>query len=155
MALKQASRRLSRALARRLLAAATLLVAFLAVLGGPLHMLVVRHAVCPEHGELLHVAADAPPPLSCGLPSHGSAAERSRAGRGSEGPGYTGAPGGAEVEHTTCDVALLGRESFVPSAPSAGEVSAAPSVVAALGDQTLVHVSFPRFLLAPKQSPPA
>lgn len=132
------------------------------LLGAPLHLLFVRHAVCAEHGELLHVRGDlaeaaahcgphrAPAgPLSPADAIRTAAADTARAPRTLA----SSLPGG-EGGHEVCELTFPRFEAFVLSRAPAGHVPAPRNAQAPPGDQTLEPRSFPLFRLAPKQSPP-
>ena len=122
-----------------LLGIVTLLFAQLAPL---LHFALVRHAVCAEHGELIHVD---------GVARFAYARAPSEVGRV-----LRAAPApSAEHEHeATLAVASAQVAGFVARAPAAIAPPASleivsPSVV------TLPRASFALYRLAPKTSPPA
>ena len=123
-----------------LLARCSVLLVLLAGLAGPLHHALVRHAVCAEHGESLHVG-DAP---------SASAHEHER----SAGPSVVaGSP--AAADHAVCEIVLVQRESMPAPAIPALALAVAVRPIAAPPVRVERVESIARFLLAPKQSPPA
>jgi hypothetical protein len=109
-------------------------------LTGLLHVLVVRHATCPDHGELIHgrapVVAQAPQALDAVV---------------TEAP----ADAAEEADEHCLFVATRRREmAGLAAAPLAAAVAVAPSVAPPL--PLLPDVRAPRALLrlAPKTSPP-
>jgi hypothetical protein len=113
-------------------------------LGDSIHRAQVMHAVCADHGDIVHVAV----PIA-------EAAPASEAPR-SSGPEYRGVESSAAAHHDACSFAAFARDGGLPSlhAPRAIAVTAAPTVPAARPETPRV-ADFPRFLLAPKHSPPA
>ena len=101
------------------------------------------HAVCAEHGEVIHVeraAITAAPVL---------AAHRGHA------PMLRNAAPGTHVDHEHCGLATLSRQRALgfhdfTSVAVAPTCSPAPQSVPAAADRSTI----PLFLLAPKQSPP-
>ena len=108
------------------------------------HLLLVRHAVCPEHGELIH-------PDEVGTAAH--VAPASTPGNGSAA---IGAADDASHEHGHCTVAVHRRHAI--SVPPARFIAllARPPVEAV---QPPVSAARPAaiaiYRLAPKNSPPA
>jgi hypothetical protein len=134
---------LRRELFHRRWASAALAVALVAAQGASLaHLSLVRHEICPEHGELIH--PDAAP--------HAVATQ----------PGDPRRPSAFGVEERAaafgddhCTVVGHRRESALPSSSDVivpGEV--APATVC-LELAWAPAASEPRFRVAPKQSPPA
>ena len=118
-----------------------LLAAQLFALG---HLLIVQHAICPEHGETIH---SGPPSDALALPIHEGAAADPALG--------SGAPLAEHAHdhclalaHTRGRFALLPASDLIPGSllvaatlPSLSAASAAPAVAV--------------LLLAPKTSPPS
>lgn len=130
---------------RALLARCSALLVLLAGLAGPLHHLLVRHAVCAEHGEVLHVA-DGPAT---------EAPERVERFHHGDGPALAAGTEAGRDAHCVCELALTQRESPASVAGPALVLPSAPAPVVALRAQTPFPRSFAQFLLAPKHSPPA
>jgi hypothetical protein len=134
---------------RRLHLFAILFLAPLFVLGNlasALHFVIVPHTLCREHGELMHASADAvescPAPVSR-VPS-------------SREPAVHQGPGRHAGEHQHCAQTMPNREPSLRSQHVATCI--ARDVVSrnlAPADPRVERRSFPQFLLAPKQSPPA
>ena len=132
---------------RRRSYATVLLVCLLLVgrLSAELHLASVRHVVCAQHGELVEVGA------------HGHAGAASAGGEETtehaEGVRVGTRP--AHDDHDHCAVAQLEREralglDLVRGVAHAPERRAAPLDPSRAAPTS----SIPRFLLAPKQSPP-
>ena len=122
--------------------ALTLVFAFLlAQLAGFVHLAFEQHAVCAEHGELLHVAD------SGALPAQET----------SEHPVGPVANGDAEgSEHGHCGVLPAVQQKHKPAAgPLAHSFAPAALVLYAPSSSEVAHAAVPLLLLAPKQSPPA
>jgi hypothetical protein len=104
------------------------------------HFALVKHAYCPEHGELIHPDAEYRAPS---------------AERHSSKPGLYAAEA-AEREHGHDHCALAGhrRDSALP-ARTATSLIQADHRSAVAPDLASVPPSLPRFRVAPKQSPPA
>lgn len=123
---------------------ATLLA--LLVLVGPLssalHFLVVRHGVCPEHGELTHLGPD------------GQATHARETSQGPVLESSRSAPGPHADEH--CALAAV---SPSPSAPPAAAPHVGPAPLASQVKGSFVpvlaHAQVPALALAPKASPPS
>jgi hypothetical protein len=124
------------------------LVAPLCLIGqfsGIAHNLLVQHATCAEHGELVHTA---------GLQQTdgvGSAVPADAAVRGS-------APGEAVEEHghDHCLAVAHGRGHIgLQSAGAAVSLDATPPALGSVTDGDAVAVSVALYRLAPKNSPPA
>lgn len=112
-------------------------------LAGSLHMALVRHAVCAEHGELVEVA-----PSSAGGTCDNAKHIRHPAS-------WTAAPGAIDGEHEHCQIATQARERVVAWTPIRVVARTEPTVVprvCATCPARLPAVS-PLFL-APKHSPP-
>jgi hypothetical protein len=108
------------------------------------HLATVRHTVCPAHGEVLDVAAAAlqPGPVGPGYPSSGPTLED----RSSH----------ATAGHDTCPFQPYGRAPRWDSACRLQLAGRIPDSVAPLPCTGRTSPpSVPRFLLAPKHSPPA
>lgn len=130
---------------RRLLAACVAMLC-VAVQGASItHLLLTRHAVCLEHGELVHAEDDALAAGALAAPAPGGVAIGS-------------ARGSAVAEHADehCAVLATRREYAILSAPA--QALAAP---VAGSDAALPPSDTPRaegrarYDVAPKQSPPA
>ncbi|MEO7037206.1 MAG: hypothetical protein ABI548_24850 [Polyangiaceae bacterium] len=107
------------------------------------HLALVRHAICLEHGELIH--SDAAPAPSRTVAKQ-SAAPGVRAS--------TGVPPGEEHEH--CSVAAHLRHQFLlwdRNYVVDGQAGVLSDVL--LADAQSFECAFPLYLLAPKNSPPA
>jgi hypothetical protein len=112
------------------------------------HLVLTRHAVCPEHGELVHAsnaALHASTPLRVAAPPSAEAA--------------VSAVPDAEVsahadEHCT---ALASRREHVLLAAPADALIAPPAAVAAAAQPRAVErpAASARYHVAPKQGPPA
>jgi hypothetical protein len=119
-----------------------LLAAQLLALG---HLLVVRHTICPEHGEAIH--SESPSDAQTLGSSHEGAAADSTLG--------AGAPT-AEHAHGHCLALANTRERFVPL--PAPDVMPGPLLVAATLPSLAIVDAAPAvavLLLAPKNSPPS
>ncbi len=118
-------------------------------LAGAAHFLVVRHTVCPEHGELVHEGA-----------GHASAAGRAPLARADRQLATVDATGGSEEDHAHDHCALLSqrvdslaaaRVSYVLTASSPAPAIEAPG----FAPRELAPVRRSTLLLyAPKSSPP-
>lgn len=110
------------------------------------HMLVVRHATCPEHGELIHV---------------------DEAGTSAGGHGDEVRPGSPTValqssqdaeshQHDHC-VVVLCRKVQAPLGSVAGAVLAPPLAASlqSIDQDAVARSPIAIYLLAPKNSPPA
>ena len=118
-----------------------LLAAQLVALG---HLLVVRHTICPEHGEAIHSES----------PGDAQTLGSSQEGAAADPTLGAGAPT-AEHAHDHCLALANPRERFVPL--PAPDVMPGPVLVAAtLPSLAIVGVTpaVPVLLLAPKNSPP-
>jgi hypothetical protein len=125
---------------RRLRVCGLILLLLASRIAVELHWAVARHAVCPQHGELIEVPAE-----------HSTAAHRAQDERPVLQPGPT-----AEGAHEHCPFALAIREHPLTSKSAqilvaAPEQSFAPSTT----DPSQPWQPFPRFLLSPHTSPPA
>lgn len=102
------------------------------------HMLAVGHAVCPEHGEILHVASTVSSAPSQSAKQHTPQALPMQGEQAHEVCGYA-----APIRPTTAPTRL-----FVSPATPRDEVAARAIAVAPRRE------SIARILLAPKHSPP-
>ncbi len=128
---------------------ATLFLACLFLLGrlaGDLHLASVRHAICPEHGELVE-AGHAAPALLPAPHRDQPLDERART--------CEVVPASGSEDHSHCLLAQLVRERplLLDLAPARAvlAVSATPHLDE---PRRVVVEAIPRFLLAPKHSPP-
>jgi hypothetical protein len=104
------------------------------------HFASVRHRVCAEHGVLEDVA------------------EHSTTDRTAVPAGEHVAPiasDGHAHEHEHCPLVDTNRETRVPSAPVVRACLASLEVRATSRRRSPTFVGFPRYMLAPKHSPPA
>ncbi len=134
-----------RGVARRYLLASIAWLVLVTQASSFAHLLLVRHAVCPQHGELVHVGEDeGPPSVDSALPSEqDSGGSAIRAGHG------------ATEEHVHCLLAMHRRQT--PVVPRSA-FTIAPARVAEIRVLTLGSSPRPAlvalFSLAPKTSPP-
>jgi hypothetical protein len=128
----------------RLLAALVALLLTASALGQAAHFLLVPHAICAEHGELLelsegegHVAGE-----------HETGAENAR-------DTHASAPE-AVATHEHCEVLARGqREQALPGTPVAALLPAVPPArVVSFSEQLAPAPSVSCLALAPKTSPP-
>jgi hypothetical protein len=125
-----------------------LLVALLSVSSqvlGLAHLLLTRHVVCPEHGELIHVGDAA---------AHGlTAAPAEEKTEGS----YRGRSESAAFDvHDHCSVSALRREQpSLRQAPATLVNACAPAPVARVAHSVACPSLIAILQLAPKGSPPA
>jgi hypothetical protein len=149
--------------------AALLVLAFVAgQIGSYVHAAVERHAVCPEHGEIIHVPEHVPEHMpDHGLPGHGTdglvphrdsglADEDARAEASPVvGDALRDASAASdEHAHEHCYLCPASRESLTPG-PSGDALAAAIPEVAALSLPAVVATSDrARYIIAPKTSPP-
>lgn len=108
-------------------------------------MLLVRHAACPEHGELIH--ADGQDAAKLGAHAHSLDAR----------PVVAESAPPTSHDHDHCFVLSERRES---AAPAAREAALAPAAYAVRAERCAqAHLtarsSLVLYLLAPKNSPPA
>jgi hypothetical protein len=105
-------------------------------LGTALHLLIVDHRQCPEHGELVHAtpARDA-----------GDAPRHTDALLGTEGAG--------SHSHAHC-LCVVSRREAVIGGPSATDTAAPPAPISMVAFGIDTPVAFKRWILAPKNSPP-
>lgn len=138
--------------------AALLALVFVASqLGSHLHAVVERHARCPEHGELIHV--DALPlaartgPVAAMGEAHGTAPHAAA----DTAPGHAlrnDAPEADGHEHDHCYLCPVSRERL-GTVPNEGALAAAvPAVVAHSLPAVAAQSGRPRYVIAPKTSPP-
>ena len=125
---------------RALMLAILLLASHLA---SSLHMATVRHAQCAEHGEYTHA-----PEIGIAVQAHGTAAH---------GPRWDGRPAGrASDAHDHCVWFVFGRqEPLWFGASGALVVRPLETAVPPCAVESAPICAIPRYLLAPKQSPPA
>lgn len=116
------------------------------------HMLAVRHAVCPDHGEIVHVAADAAPEHTHTGHAH---ADHSHEHDGSV-PVHESELSAAldEQAHDVCGFATTARPTSPPSKLFASAAKPLAHVAFDALASTPRRESFARILLAPKHSPP-
>jgi hypothetical protein len=120
---------------------ALLAVALVGAQGAALaHFAIVRHAYCPEHGELIHPDAERHAPAA----SHASKLPGLSASD-EEGRGH---------EHEHCILRGHRREASL-SAPAATALITAERHAPVLAAVAAAPAASPLFRLAPKQSPPA
>jgi len=124
----------------RLLVAIGAYVCLATHLAGMLHILVVRHATCPDHGEVVH--GPAPAVVEVALPPGPSARNATRE------------PAEESDEH--CLMVATRRRDMAALAPGHQVVAQAPAT-ATLDAPATIAAAPPRALLrvAPKTSPPA
>jgi hypothetical protein len=115
------------------------------LLGDSIHRAQVRHAVCPEHGDLVDVSSHA------SAAPHSAHTEKSTCQREHVDAGETNGSG----HHDHCVLAALPKAESVSDAPMPefGPEFLAVSTFAVPSTE-VVASSFPRYLLAPKNSPP-
>jgi len=116
------------------------------LLGDSIHRAQVRHALCPEHGDLVDVAAHT------SIAPHSLHAETGTCQREHVDAGETDGSG----HHDHCLLAALPKAESVADAPTPafGPEFLAVLPIAVPSAEVLTS-SFPRYLLAPKNSPPA
>jgi hypothetical protein len=116
----------------------------LAQLASFAHLGLVRHVTCPEHGELVHADADAPAGSvwqersQSALPSYGAV------------PTETSAHG-----HDHCLCTTVRRERWAPQQAHLGFIAQSERRIVSHAGDLQPGASFPLFMLAPKNSPPA
>lgn len=127
-------------------AAAALLALFLVAssFGQIAHLLLVQHAVCVEHGELVELQA------------HAAHDADGHATPGDEHPSGDPASPDSGVDHDHCQVLARGQhEQLLPAEPGASLAAAKPEAArSALAAPALPAPASPPLLLAPKTSPP-
>jgi hypothetical protein len=134
--------------------AALLALVFVAgQLASHLHAVSERHARCPEHGELVHVDA---------LPLAAATGPMAATGRDSAADTSPGdvdalrkdASAADGHEHDHCYLCPVSRERL-GTVPNAGAIAAAmPAVVAHSMPAVVAQSGRPRYVIAPKTSPP-
>jgi hypothetical protein len=118
------------------------LVAF-AQVADYVHLAVVRHALCAEHGELVEAGA---PPASPGL------AERVEA----TGPRFNQGAQAVEVgDHHHCLATLATQQQARLAAPIQVASTTWAGIGCSLDPRAVRAPALPQIRLAPKQSPPA
>lgn len=127
--------------------AAVLVVAFVGSnLGTYLHEATERHARCPEHGEVIHVAGEATTPW----------APDDTTGQESTDPSArTPAPDALGHDHDHCYLCPTTRERAVVLAPQPVAVATATTAVRSTIPDHAAIASSDVYALAPKTSPPA
>src|SRR5690606_8046906 len=116
-------------------------------LGSYLHAATERHVRCPEHGELVHLAhTDELPPTTGTTAAAGpDGADALRNGAGA-GDGH---------EHEHCYLCPVSRERL-GTVPDGSEIAVAmPAVLAHSYPAVVAQSGQPRYVIAPKTSPPA
>lgn len=151
---------------RRTRLALSLLVWALCALLGPgpalqaLHFSLVQHRICPEHGELLHVALDEAGDASeASAVASGSvrAAPLAAAGvSGSEASAAQGGGGGTtdSHDHDACGVSVLGSVAAVWPAVATTVVALAERGEPGRAGAERAHVGIALLHYAPKLEPP-
>lgn len=128
--------------ATRWLAALLALIVLVGPLSSALHFLIVRHGVCPEHGELTHLGPDGRT-VHPRLPAESAAFEAPQS-----------APAPHSDEH--CALAALPPSPSAPLEPASfvepARVAQPPRKSEALDT---AHRQVPALALAPKASPPS
>jgi hypothetical protein len=144
----QARRLAARFLAGRFFAGIVALVCLAAQFSSFAHLLLVRHSVCREHGELIHDEPGDPsgsPRAALAAPSQkGPALEAAALGKGAHEHEHC-----AALSERRSRVASCPRETRLP-APAGREVA-----VVAVAPESRIFGGIPLVLLAPKNSPPA
>lgn len=132
-------------------AALLALVFVVSQVGSYLHAATEHHARCPEHGELVHIDLGAPLAAA-------AAAETDRATRPDDPDGgdalRDGAAAGEGHEHEHCYLCPVSRERLGTISNTDTILAAAPAAVASPLPAVVVHGDRPRYVLAPKTSPP-
>jgi hypothetical protein len=128
---------------QRVLAALVALLLSASALGQAAHFLLVPHALCAEHGELLELSERG---------SHGAAAHEQAAGSVKEAHA---SPPDAVAAHDHCDVLARGqREQGLPKAAAALQPAAPFERATFFAAQRVFSPGLPALALAPKTSPP-
>ena len=112
------------------------------------HLLLARHVVCPEHGELVH--ADA----AGAVHAHGGVAAAAAPARGRA---ISTGHGDASAEHADEHCAVLGsrrEHAIVPAAYQALSAASEGTAVETPAAANPQYEARPRYDVAPKQSPP-
>jgi hypothetical protein len=134
------------AFALRFAALALVLLSVGGQVAGVADLLLVRHAVCAEHGELIHVAAA----QDAGSPRDGVKVGAASAGY------HEAEPREVNDGHDHCGVSALRRERITLAKARAELLGASITCIeAALVARMAAPASFDLLLLAPKSSPPA
>lgn len=140
--------------------AALLVLAFVAgQIGSYVHAAVERHAVCPEHGEIIHVPEHVPDHGTHGLVPHRDSGLADEDARAEASPVVGDALRDAsaasdEHAHEHCYLCPASRESLTP-APSGDALAAAmPDVVPFSLPAVVATSDRARYIIAPKTSPP-
>lgn len=122
---------------------AALVLFFVGSIASSLHMALVRHAVCAEHGEVVHLApADATPVCGASAQAH-------------PGSVWSPAPSASEDGHDHCTIAAQTRVRGMAWTPYRAAPQSEPEVVARDCAPGPARVpGFSRLFLAPKHSPP-
>lgn len=119
-----------------------------ATIGGAVHLALVRHERCPEHGELIHGHG-------ASHSSGGATLVERTAPTDDRARALAADPDGADGSHDACSIVGLARQRYVvpAAAPSItpGVVATAPSVRV---PQLLMSPRGAAYRLAPKTSPP-
>ncbi len=122
---------------------AVLVLFVIGSIASSLHMALVRHAVCAEHGEVVHVAPAAPGP-ACDSALHEHNSFR-----------WSSTPGDSGDEHDHCPVAVQARERDVAWTPARVVVERhCPLLVRTCAPNHAPVPTLSRLFLAPKHSPP-
>ncbi|HTF89061.1 MAG TPA: hypothetical protein VK843_11675 [Planctomycetota bacterium] len=133
--------------ARVLLTLAVALLPVFSGISGGLHLLLVRHVVCPAHGELIH--ADE----TCGVPVAGSSHALSH--DESSQPGLESDTSRSAPKDEHCLVSILTRTSFVSWSAADGKAFILrESVAGTVREPSRPAPQVELLFLAPKQSPP-
>lgn len=113
------------------------------------HLAVVRHAVCLEHGELVHEDDRSRVVGASGRAGQGGRATDARASLQASEPSSAG------HGHDHCGIAAQRRESALLRAPALGVVYEATIALARTAESREPGVGRAIFHVAPKCSPPA
>jgi hypothetical protein len=117
-------------------------------LGGALHLALVQHAICPEHGELIHVSADT---LAC-APAPIAPTRAAESGTPLLRKGLP--PARDQHEHCAQGIPIRQSSLVLQAAPAWRTVPCECSRPQER-ETSAPLASIPRILLAPKHSPPA
>jgi hypothetical protein len=123
-------------------AALVALVFVASQLGSYLHAATEHHARCPEHGELIHVDA-----------AGGDVVEIGDAADATEGAALRSAATG-DHEHDHCYLCPVSRERPGTLSHAGAIAAVTPAVIEHALPAAAAHVGQPRYLIAPKTSPP-
>jgi predicted cobalt transporter CbtA len=130
------------AFARRT-ALAVLVLFVIGSIASSLHMALVRHAVCAEHGEVVHVAPAAPAP-GCDSALHEHDSRQ-----------WSSTPSDSSDAHDHCPVALQARERGLAWTPTRAVVQKhGPPLVRTCAPSYAPVPTLSRLFFAPKHSPP-